>query len=61
MVDKLKAAEMTFKELQLRMADPEVAASNDEFQKVRADLPWQECSGLGSAGAVCKTARPACS
>ncbi|KIZ06722.1 Peptide chain release factor 1 [Monoraphidium neglectum] len=34
MVDKLKAAEMTFKELQLRMADPEVAASNDEFQKV---------------------------
>ncbi|KAI8468091.1 MAG: peptide chain release factor [Monoraphidium minutum] len=34
MLDKLKTAEMTFKELQLRMADPEVAASNDDFQKV---------------------------
>lgn len=34
MVDKLRAAEMTFKELQMRMADPEVAASATEFQKV---------------------------
>lgn len=34
MVDKLRAAESTFKELQLRMADPEVAANSSEFQKV---------------------------
>ncbi|KAG2434184.1 hypothetical protein HXX76_007910 [Chlamydomonas incerta] len=34
MVDKLRAAEMTFKELQMRMADPEVAANASEFQKV---------------------------
>eukprot|EP00882_Tetradesmus_deserticola_P007639 GHRQ01008044.1.p1 GENE.GHRQ01008044.1~~GHRQ01008044.1.p1 ORF type:complete len:427 (+),score=257.80 GHRQ01008044.1:352-1632(+) len=34
MVDKLRAAEGTFKELQLRMADPEVANNSQEFQKV---------------------------
>ena len=34
MVDKLTAAELTFKELQMRMADPEVAANSTEFQKV---------------------------
>ncbi|EFJ46039.1 hypothetical protein VOLCADRAFT_105686 [Volvox carteri f. nagariensis] len=34
MVEKLSAAEMTFKELQMKMADPEVAANSTEFQKV---------------------------
>jgi protein subunit release factor A len=34
MVDKLRAAECTFKELQLRMADPDVANNSQEFQKV---------------------------
>lgn len=34
MVDKLQATEMTFKEMQLRMADPEVAADASEFQRV---------------------------
>eukprot|EP00775_Hariotina_reticulata_P002099 gene2099-2417_t len=34
MVDKLRAAEGTFKELQLRMADPDVANNATEFQKV---------------------------
>eukprot|EP00878_Enallax_costatus_P023528 GHUV01025028.1.p1 GENE.GHUV01025028.1~~GHUV01025028.1.p1 ORF type:complete len:285 (+),score=106.07 GHUV01025028.1:739-1593(+) len=34
MVDKLDAAESIFKELQLRMADPEVANNATEFQKV---------------------------
>jgi peptide chain release factor 1 len=34
MVDKLRAAEATFKELQMRMADPEVAGNATEFQKV---------------------------
>ncbi|GLI68336.1 hypothetical protein VaNZ11_012737 [Volvox africanus] len=34
MVEKLGAAEATFKELQMKMADPEVAANSIEFQKV---------------------------
>lgn len=34
MIDKLAAAERTYKELQLRMSDPEVAANATEFQKV---------------------------
>lgn len=34
MVDKLSAAEMTFKEMQMRMGDPEVAGNAEEFQKV---------------------------
>lgn len=34
MSDKLKAAEATYKELQLRMADPDVASDAAEFQKV---------------------------
>lgn len=34
MSDKLRAAESTFKELQLRMADPDVASDASEFQKV---------------------------
>eukprot|EP00879_Flechtneria_rotunda_P002947 GHRR01003164.1.p1 GENE.GHRR01003164.1~~GHRR01003164.1.p1 ORF type:complete len:434 (+),score=165.20 GHRR01003164.1:160-1461(+) len=34
MVDKLRAAEGTFKELQLRMADPDVVGNASEFQKV---------------------------
>jgi peptide chain release factor 1 len=34
MVDKLKAAEATYKEMQMRMADPEVAGNSNEFQKV---------------------------
>eukprot|EP00877_Chromochloris_zofingiensis_P007621 jgi/Chrzof1/3111/Cz12g12120.t1 len=34
MVDKLQAAENTYKEMQLRMADPEVAGNSTEFQKV---------------------------
>lgn len=34
MWDKLSAAESTFRELQMRMADPEVAANASEFQKV---------------------------
>ncbi|KAJ9513519.1 hypothetical protein QJQ45_006165 [Haematococcus lacustris] len=34
MEDKLKATEITYKELQLRMADPDVAADASEFQKV---------------------------
>lgn len=33
-VDKLRAAEFTYKDLQLRMADPEIAADAAEFQKV---------------------------
>jgi hypothetical protein len=35
MIDKLTAAERTYKELQLRMSDPDVAANATEFQKVR--------------------------
>lgn len=38
MVDKLRAAEQTFKELQLRMADPDVAGNSTEFQKVCSDV-----------------------
>lgn len=34
MVDKLRAAEATYRELQMKMADPEVAANSTEFQKV---------------------------
>ncbi len=34
MVDKLRAAEATYRELQMKMADPEVAANSNEFQKV---------------------------
>jgi peptide chain release factor 1 len=34
MEDKLRAAEATFRELQLRMADPDIAANATEFQKV---------------------------
>ncbi len=34
MVDKLTAAEATFKEMQMRMGDPEVAANAAEFQRV---------------------------
>lgn len=34
MIDKLAAAERTYKELQLRMSDPDVAANATEFQKV---------------------------
>ena len=34
MVDRLMAEEMAYKELQLRMADPEVASDATEFQKV---------------------------
>lgn len=34
LVDKLSAAESTFKEMQLRMADPDVAANAAEFQRV---------------------------
>lgn len=34
MIDKLSAAERTYKELQLRMSDPDVAANATEFQKV---------------------------
>lgn len=34
MVDKLAAAERTYKELQLRMSDPDVASNATEFQKV---------------------------
>lgn len=34
MIDKLSAAESTFKEMQLRMGDPEVAGNATEFQKV---------------------------
>lgn len=34
MVEKLRAAESTFKELQMKMADPEVAADASEFQKI---------------------------
>lgn len=33
-MDKLSAAESTFKEMQLRMADPDVAANAAEFQRV---------------------------
>lgn len=45
MVDKLAAAEGTFKELQLRMADPDVANNATEFQKVCA--PTAHCTPLG--------------
>jgi hypothetical protein len=45
MVDKLAAAERTYKELQLRMSDPDVAANATEFQKVR-DLHCVPCSML---------------
>ncbi|GAX77554.1 hypothetical protein CEUSTIGMA_g4998.t1 [Chlamydomonas eustigma] len=34
MVDKLTAAESTFREMQLRMSDPDVAGNSTEFQKV---------------------------
>lgn len=34
MLDKLNAAQSTYKELQMRMADPDVASNPDEFQKV---------------------------
>ncbi len=34
MVDKLSAAESTFKEMQLRMGDPAVAGNATEFQRV---------------------------
>lgn len=34
LVDKLTAVESTFKELQLRMADPDVVGKSDEYQKV---------------------------
>lgn len=34
MVDKLSAAESTFKEMQLRMGDPDVAGNAAEFQRV---------------------------
>lgn len=34
MVDKLSQAEVTFKEMQLRMGDPDVAADATEFQRV---------------------------
>lgn len=43
MLDKLSAAEQTFKELQMRMADPEVAANANEFQvvaKAASDLEF---------------------
>lgn len=43
MLDKLKAAERTFKELQLRMSDPEVAADAAEFQKVMCEGHWRYC------------------
>mmetsp|Transcript_8420 Transcript_8420/g.22481 ORF Transcript_8420/g.22481 Transcript_8420/m.22481 type:complete len:440 (+) Transcript_8420:909-2228(+) len=33
-VDKLKASELTYKEMQLRMADPEVASNVKEFQRI---------------------------
>ena len=33
-LDKLKAANTTFRELQVRMADPDVAADPNEFMKV---------------------------
>jgi hypothetical protein len=39
MVDKLRAAEGTFRELQLRMADPDVASNAAEFQKASPALP----------------------
>jgi peptide chain release factor 1 len=34
MVDKLSAAESTFREMQIRMADPQIASDATEFQKV---------------------------
>ena len=34
MIDKLQQAESTFKEMQLRMGDPDVAANATEFQRV---------------------------
>lgn len=46
MVDKLRAAEGTFKELQLRMADPDVANNSQEFQKVsgsRSSVQLEPC------------------
>lgn len=33
-LDKLKSADATYREMQMRMADPDVANNNDEFQKV---------------------------
>jgi peptide chain release factor 1 len=48
MIDKLTAAERTYKELQLRMSDPEVAANATEFQKVRC----QNCTEPFSARLV---------
>lgn len=50
MVDKLRAAEQTYKELSLRMADPEVAANSNDFQKVRAPVSAAAADcGLSSA------------
>jgi protein subunit release factor A len=34
MIDKLTAAESTFREMQLRMSDPDIAGNSTEFQKV---------------------------
>jgi peptide chain release factor 1 len=47
MIDKLAAAERTFKELQLRMSDPDVAANATEFQKVRG-APHLQLSPVSS-------------
>jgi hypothetical protein len=47
MVDKLRAAEATFKELQMRMADPDVAANSGEFQKARG---WRRAAGRAAGG-----------
>lgn len=41
--DKLSAAEMTHKELQLRMADPEVAGDAQEFLRVAKAAGEQRC------------------
>lgn len=46
MSDKLRAAESTFKELQLRMADPDVASDASEFQKVGASSSMCNLYGL---------------
>lgn len=48
MVDKLRAAEGTFKELQLRMADPDVANNAGEFQKVIVVLDTTAIGGRSS-------------
>jgi hypothetical protein len=45
MIDKLTTAERTYKELQLRMSDPEVAANATEFQKVRSKTGTAPFSG----------------